>query len=166
MPKRSKIDSDSRYHFVTFAVYKRVPIFRSHLIAKEFLSNLQFYFNRDNCKLHGFAIMPDHVHLLLELNEKRKLSDFIRDIKKFFTYKVKNFLLEKTGFDANVFNRDDAFQFWERGFDEVTIFSERMFQVKLEYIHNNPVKAGLVEKAEDYYYSSARHYILGTESVL
>jgi len=166
MPKRIVIESDSRLHFVTFSVHKHIPVFKNYLLANEFVDNLRFYFDRDACQLHGFVIMPDHVHLLLELSEGRKLPDFIRDIKKFFSYKVKDSLLNKTGFDAGIFNQKDTFQFWTRGYDEVTIFSERIFRIKLEYIHNNPVKAGLVEKAEDYLYSSAKHYILGTESVL
>jgi putative transposase len=124
------------------------------------MKNLQFYYQRGDFKLHAFVVMPDHVHLLLEVSAGRKLSDLIRDIKKYFSFHAKNALFHKSRFDINSFSRDGAFQLWERGFDEVTIISERMYLVKMNYIHNNPVKGGLVEKAEDYPYSSAKQYLV------
>ncbi len=60
----------------------------------------------------------------------------------------------------NLFHQNNVFQFWERGFDEVTISSNKMFWVKLNYMHNNPVKAGIVDKAENYLFSSAMDYLL------
>ncbi len=155
MPKRIRINSDSNIHFVTFAVYKHVPVFRNSVFAEEFLNNLQYYCNKRRCKLFAFVIMPHHVHLLLELKNQENISDFIRDVKKYFSYEVKDLLLRKTNFNPESFNAKGRFQFWERGFDEVTIITEKMFQVKLKYIHNNPVKEGIVNRAEDYLYSSA-----------
>ncbi len=57
-------------------------------------------------------------------------------------------------------------KFWMKRFDDEVIRDEIMFWTKLKYIHNNPVKAGLVSKPEDYKYSSARNYILGDQSVI
>jgi putative transposase len=161
MPKRSKIESDSNFHFVTFAVFKHIPVFRSPLFAEEFIKNLRFYSDRGDFKLHAFVIMPDHVHLLLEMNPNKNLSALIRDIKKYFSFHAKNSLFHKSRFDMESFSRDGAFQFWERGFDEVTIISEKVFLAKLDYIHNNPVKAGLAEDAANYKYSSVKQYLMG-----
>ncbi len=54
---------------------------------------------------------------------------------------------------------DQRRKLWIKRFDDQVIRNEKMFWTKLKYIHNNPVKAGLVEKVEDYKYSSARNYV-------
>ena len=61
---------------------------------------------------------------------------------------------------------DQKRKFWMKRFDDEVIRNQNMFLVKLNYIHNNPVKSGLVEKPEDYKYSSARNYLLDDHSVL
>ena len=55
-------------------------------------------------------------------------------------------------------SNNKKYQFWQQQFHPIELFSNRMMDSKLEYIHNNPVKAGIVEKPEDYLYSSARDY--------
>ena len=62
--------------------------------------------------------------------------------------------------------RDQRRKFWMKRFDDEVITTDEMLQVKLDYIHNNPVKAGLAGKQEDYRYSSARNYMLGDHSIL
>jgi len=146
-------------HFVTFSVYRHTPVFRNNFLAKTFLENLNFYCDDQKSKLHGYVIMPDHIHLLVEMLDDSCVSDLIRDIKKYFSYKAKNVLLARSGFDRSQFLCDGKFYFWERGFDEVTIASDKMFWTKFNYIHNNPVKANLVDMAEDYVYSSALEYL-------
>jgi hypothetical protein len=51
-------------------------------------------------------------------------------------------------------------------FDDEVIRNNKMFWVKLKYIHNNPVKAGLVIRGEDYKYSSARNYIKNDQTII
>ena len=60
----------------------------------------------------------------------------------------------------------DKKKFWMQRFDDEVIRNREMFLTKLRYIHNNPVKAGLVENPEDYKYSSARNYMFGDHSVI
>ncbi len=62
--------------------------------------------------------------------------------------------------------KDQKRKFWIPRFDDEVIRNEKMFWTKLHYIHNNPVKAGIVIKPEMYKYSSARNYIYGDQSVL
>lgn len=61
---------------------------------------------------------------------------------------------------------DQRRKLWMKRFDYEVIRNEKMFWTKLKYIHNNPVKAGLVEKAEEYKYSSARNYFYNDHSIL
>jgi len=62
--------------------------------------------------------------------------------------------------------KDRKRKFWKKRFDDQVIRDQRMFYTKLKYIHNNPVKAGLVTRPEEYRYSSARNYINGNHSII
>ena len=150
MVLRKRIYSDDKIHFVTFSVYRHIDVFTNKFIAEEFIQNLNFYFKKNKYKAYAYVVMPTHVHLLVKLSGSGSISDLIRDIKKFFSYKAKNLLSKMTEFDLKIFNNKGKYQFWERGFDEVTIHSKRIFKIKLKYIMNNPVKAGLVERHENY----------------
>ena len=128
------------------------------MMVKELIDILNFYKSKDRFKMYAYVIMPSHVHLLVKLSNSDNISDLIRDIKKYFSYKAKNLLATITGFELEKFYNNGKYQFWERGFDEVTIQSERIFKIKLQYIINNPVKAELVKNAEDYPYLYVREF--------
>ena len=99
-------------------------------------------------RLFGYALMPDHMHLLVELSGGGPmLSRFMRDIKSLSS--------------RLIFPGKGAV--WMPRFDDVAIYSENQFRTKLTYIHNNPVKAGLANRPEIYKYSSARNWLLGVE---
>jgi len=53
----------------------------------------------------------------------------------------------------------DKFRMWQPRFDDVIIYSEKQFKIKIEYIHNNPVKAGLVQSAAEFEFSSVRDWL-------
>jgi len=150
MATRKRIYSENKTHFVTFSVYKHINVFRNGLVAEEFIENLNFYIRKHKCKMYAYVIMPNHVHLLVKLNDNENISDLIRDIKKYFSFKAKNLMSVITEFELKKFYNNGKYQFWERGFDELTIRSERVFNIKFQYIINNPVKAGLVNNAGDY----------------
>ena len=87
--------------------------------------------------------MPNHFHLLIRLDGGGpELSAFMRNIKSLSCRLI----------------FPDQSSIWASRFDDVAVFSEEQFRVKLNYIHNNPVKAGLAMTAENYAYSSARHW--------
>ncbi len=95
----------------------------------------------------AYVIMPSHVHLLLGLREIEKLSKCIQSFKSLTSRRIRKMMLpELAGND---------FKLWRPRFDDLIVRSERHLRIKIEYIHNNPVKAGLVQKAEDWKYSSA-----------
>ena len=91
--------------------------------------------------------MPNHFHLILTIPEGRSLSAFMRDLKKRVAYEyfmVRNAPIKK---------------FWQDRFDDLLITREPTFRTKLNYVHWNPVRAGLVSKPEDWPYSSALYYL-------
>jgi putative transposase len=92
--------------------------------------------------LMGYVIMPNHIHLLIGFNDGGKgLFHFIHSFKG----AVRKLLVANN-------------LFWERGFDDFEIKTAEQFKIKLEYIHNNPVKRGLVNSPEDWPFSSYRFW--------
>jgi REP element-mobilizing transposase RayT len=118
--------------------------------------------------------MPTHFHWLLEVNPLYgTLSDVMRDIKKYSAWDIMD-ELHQTG-DRGYLKRfakaaaqaaGQKRKFWMKRFDDAYIRNDAMFGSRLDYIHSNPVKAGLVDLPENYIYSSARNYILRDHSVL
>ena len=90
-------------------------------------------------QLHGFVIMPDHLHLLMTLPGDIAIEKAMQLIKGGFSYRLKR----EFGYQGEV---------WQRGFSEVRISDGQSFLRHREYIVQNPVKAGLVDTAEQYPY--------------
>lgn len=96
--------------------------------------------------LFGYVLMSNHFHLLVGLcGGGPELSVFMRDIKSMSW--------------RTMFRRCPGI--WIPRFDDVAIYTDEQFQIKLNYIHNNPVKAELVDRPQDYPFSSARIWLAG-----
>ncbi len=108
-------------------------------------NSLKFCLEKYKALLPAYVLMPSHIHLLIVINGK-KLADFMRDFKKFVSQKG----LKECGINDT--------RIWIPGYDRVVIYTEKAFRQKLEYIHNNPVKSGLVEVAGEWFWSSAGSY--------
>lgn len=94
----------------------------------------------------GYVVMPEHVHLLM--NEPRVLTLGV----------ALQVLKQQTSLRLKL---PDAVQFWQRRYYDFNVYSEAKTVEKLKYIHRNPVRRGLVEKPEDWPWSSFRHYSTG-----
>jgi len=112
--------------------------------------------------------MPNHIHLVWQLDESRKLEDVQRDFLKFCGQKIKFDLadnhpavLERFRVDA----KDWKYQIWERNPRVTDLYSIEVIEQKLNYIHNNPLQAhwNLGDRQENYFYSSARFYFTGID---
>jgi len=90
-------------------------------------------------RLHDFVIMPDHLHLLLTVDDEMTIEKAMQLVKGRFSFR----LGKEFGFKGEV---------WQRGFSEEQVLGELSFTRHRIYIANNPVKAGLVDAAEKYPY--------------
>ncbi len=118
--------------------------------------------------------MSSHIHLIISAKENN-LSDVLGDFKKFTSKKLTDAILLSPGesrkkWMISIFkeagelnSRNTKYQFWQQDYQPKEIFSPRFAAQKLEYIHNNPVEAGIVKKAEEYIYSRARGYYYGKQ---
>lgn len=117
--------------------------------------------------------MSNHFHAIIGSDNEKNVSDIWRDFKKFTSKEIINTLINnpqesRRDWMLNRFEyagRNDKkiknYKFWQEGNNAESIFSIDFFEQKLNYIHQNPVVAELVNNAEDYRYSSAIDYVGG-----
>lgn len=117
-------------------------------------------------KLYAYIVMPNHLHVLVQPIEngisktmqllKGRSSRKINILREAKASPIQNHTKGTTARGRGDFSR--PINVWQKGFFDFTILTEQKFREKFNYIHYNPVKWGLVEKAEDYEYSSAPEY--------
>jgi putative transposase len=134
IPSRS---DEAGTYFVTSATFNRRRIFQVAANAELFVEVLQHYRREGSYKLHAFVVMPDHIHLLLT-PQGAPIERVVGLIKGGFSHRM-----------------GSRFPVWQRGFTDHRIRDGREFQTRREYIHQNPVRARMVEAAGLYPYSSA-----------
>ena len=137
-----KAPQENRTFFVTSVAHFRDPLFRKESLSRLLLDVL--YENRKlgRFHLHEFVVMPDHFHLILTPARDKSLERALQYIKGGYSFRVKRELAFK-GFP------------WEEGFKNHRIRDYDDYQNHRDYIHQNPVEAGLVKAPAEYPYSSA-----------
>ncbi len=168
MPTGYQIKDQSALHYLTLQVVQWADIFTRKTYRDVIIESLKFCKNNKGLEVYAYVIMSNHVHLLAKSN-KEDLSGAIRDFKRHTSKKIieaiitgqesrKEWLLTIFKESARKHSRNEEYQLWTHENHAEQIYSNDFIEQKIEYIHNNPVKAGLVEKQEDYLYSSARYY--------
>ncbi|MBW1295233.1 REP-associated tyrosine transposase [Aquimarina litoralis] len=166
-----KIRDQSKAHFITFTVFDWVDIFTRKRYKDTIIESLQYCIEYKGMVLFGYVIMSNHIHMIIQSNQN-DLSGLIRDFKK-HTAKViikqiqsepesrREWMLNIFKKATNTHNRNKEFQFWKYGNHPEEIYSQKFLWSKLDYIHLNPVRSGIVSKASYYNYSSASNYVNG-----
>ncbi len=165
---------DETTYFVTTTVTAFAPAFKDDRYCDILISNIKHYQARYAFRIFDYVIMPTHFRWIVEVKpELGTVSDIIRDLKKNSAWDLME-VFERNGSHklCSLFSNaaagfsDQKQKFQMKRFDDEYINNIQMLRAKLEYIHNNPVKAGLVVNPEEYKYSSARNYIMGDHSIL
>ncbi len=130
------------------------------------IDSLQFLVQEKRIELNAFAIMSNHIHLIWQPLNDQTPEKIQHSLMSFTAHKFKADL-EKNHIEVlphfKVEAKDRSYQFWERNSLGIDLINEAMFIQKLNYIHQNPVVAGICQLPEDYYYSSAKYYENGTD---
>ncbi len=145
MPRFRRFTEGEYCYFVTAGTQDRRCLFRDTRLCQILVENLQFYRDRMKFGLHGYVIMPDHVHILVTPRQPATISDIIRNFKSYSSKEVQKAL----GMRGPI---------WQRRFYDRVIRGEGQFHAALDYIHQNPVRGGLVRSARDYGFSSYRFW--------
>jgi REP element-mobilizing transposase RayT len=164
-----KIRNKKEIHFVTFAVVEWVDVFTRKEYRDIVVESLRFCQKEKGLLLHAWCIMSNHIHLIASA-KNGNLSDILRDFKKFTSKQIiaaiaknkaesrKEWVLAIFKVQAEKNSHNVNYQFWRQDNQPKECFGPGFTVQKLNYIHNNPVEAGVVDKPEEYLYSSARDY--------
>jgi putative transposase len=139
------------FHFITFSCYRRQPLLDNDAAYSVFERALEALRQRYGFVVAGYVLMPEHVHLLIGEPRVSTLAVVIQVLKQQTSRKLKR--------------AGDA-QFWQPRYYDFNVHNEEKRVEKLRYMHRNPVVRGLVEKPEDWPWSSFRHYATGIEGAV
>jgi len=134
------------FHFLTFSCYRRQPLLARDGAYDLFERELEAVRRRYDFVVSGYVLMPEHVHLLVNEPRQSPLSIALQVLKQQTSHKLKT---------------SDEAQFWQRRYYDFNVHNEEKRVEKLRYMHRNPVHRGLVERPDEWSWSSFRHYATG-----
>ena len=132
------------------------------------IESLSFLKKEGSIAINAFVIMPNHLHLIWQIQDNYKQHKIQQRFLKFTAQQMRFKLIDTNSKMLNEFlvnAKDRQYQFWERNPLSTDLWTEEVFIQKLIYIHNNPIKEpwNLVVYPEDYRYSSAGFYENGID---
>jgi len=175
MTNSYRVFTDQHYaYFVTWTIVEWLHLFDKEPYRRIVLDALHYLQTDKRTQLNAYVVMPSHIHAILWPEIEINLSDVTRDFKRFTSRQISKEANRQNAEDiidafknARVENRAQdvsTYQVWQEGSHPEAIFTEIFALQKMDYIHMNPVRAGLVETATEWPYSSARAYMLGEET--
>jgi len=157
MVNRRVFDDEKHIHFVTFSCYKRRRCLESERAKRIVIGHLGSLLAQQNGMCLGYVIMPNHVHAMVWFPETGQLSLFMNKWKSQSSHALKE--LYQIRFPRYCSQINDTDPFWQARYYGFNIWSYGKFEEKLRYMHENPVKADLVDHPGDWPWSSARWYL-------
>ena len=169
MSRKYKFQNPKGIYFVSFATVNWIDVF----IRKEYFAimveSLNFCIEKKEMVIYGWCVMPSHVHLIFSVSDGEQ-GTVLGSLKKHTSKQLQKaieehnqesrqewllWMMERAGTkNSNIEKR----QFWQQHNQPVELWSNDVFQQKLDYVHNNPVVAGFVREPEHWKYSSAFDY--------
>jgi len=156
MAARRIHDDELHAHFVTFSCHRRRRLLDHDRAKRIALGVLNSQLARREARCLGFVVMPDHVHAIVWFPVAGQLSVFMQQWKRLSSFEIRRFVRDKLTQYADAIDGDQPF--WQAKYYAFNLYSEEKVREKLIYMHENPVRAGLVRKACDWPFSSARWY--------
>jgi putative transposase len=165
MSRAYKFGDQSLPYFVSFATVKWVDVFIRQEYVQIIVESLAYCQKEKGLILHAWCIMPSHVHLIMSTKGMR-MEHVLRDMKRHTAKRLieaishhplesrKEWLLRM--FDQAT--TKDGSQFWQHDNHPIELVTQPFWDQKLDYLHENPVKAGFVTEGHHWKWSSARNY--------
>ena len=157
-------------YFTTDTVVDWVDTFTRPCYKHIIIESLSYCQKEKDLIIYAWVLMSNHLHMIAGTSGKGPLSDIVRDYKKYTSKAIlrdlqeniqesrSKWMLNRFDFTGNKDIKIKNYKFWQDGNDAQLIYSHDYLIQKLNYIHNNPVKAEIVGAPEDYLYSSAIDY--------
>ena len=156
------------YHpqFYTATILEWKYLLQQDKYKDEIIRSLQFLVLEKRIRLFAFVIMSNHIHLIWQSLPDNTPVSIEHSLLSYTAKKIRSDLQKNHPAVLAHFKvgaKDREYQFWERNSLGIELYSHEVFIQKLDYIHNNPVAAGLCRLPEEYYYSSAKFYEYGID---
>ncbi len=169
MSTKYRIKDQNAAHYLTMTIIGWIDIFTRKTYRDIVIDSLKYCQKEKGLEIYGYVLMSNHLHLMVRTEDGFSLSDVIRDFKKFTSKQMiiaiqnepesrREWMLSIFGLAGRSNSNNKDFQVWKQDNHAVELYSNQFIIEKLDYMHNNPVRAGIVERPEDYLYSSARNY--------
>jgi len=159
MVTKRTFDREGHAHFVTFSCYRRRRLLDHDHAKKVVLGVLNSQLSRQAGRCVGFVVMPDHVHAVVWFPKPDQISHFMKQWKQRSSIHTKRLVRSLLIRYAETFDLSEPV--WQAGFYDFNLFTGRKMEEKLAYVHQNPVRAGLVRMPCEWPWSSARFYETG-----
>ena len=169
MKRRHYLVDDSVFPiFMTTTITKWIPLFSDSGLAVRALAILEKVREEYKASFIAYVLMPNHIHAIIKTSSKGDLSMIIKRWKALSARLIINFCetsypdwLAVFGNSAREYKRTPQmnYQVWQPRFDEFAIRTEKQILTKINYIHRNPLKHQVVDRIEDYPYSSVHDYL-------
>ncbi|WP_064967123.1 REP-associated tyrosine transposase [Tenacibaculum ovolyticum] len=164
-----KIQDENALYFLTFSTVEWIDVFTNKKYRDIVVKSLEYCISEKGLELCSWVIMSNHIHLVARAKEGFKMTAILRDMKKFTSKQIlkeiqegsesrRDWLLLVMKKSATQNSKQQNYQLWRNDNHPIVLYSNAVIQQKINYIHQNPVEAGLVFNPEDYVYSSAVDY--------
>ena len=168
MSEKYKFHDPHGLHFVTTTVVHWIDLFTRKELRHIVLDSLKHCQSEKGLVIHGWCLMPSHLHMIVH-SKKERLPDRFRDFKKFTAKQIvtnlveinesrREWLMRAFQQSGHGLKRISRFKVWQDGNQPKGIETNEFLDEKLDYIHNNPVMDEIVDEPEHYLFSSARDY--------
>lgn len=167
---KQNIKKQDGLYFLTITIVEWVDVFIRKRYCETVLESLSFCIKNKGLNVYSYCIMSNHLHMVVSSEPSHDLKDVIRDFKKYTSRKIieqiqsepesrAKWMLEIFRKAGQNHSKVKNYKVWQDGNHAIELYSPRFTWIKVMYIHKNPVKAELVKKPEDWWYSSARNYL-------
>ena len=169
MSRNYKFHNQENIYFISFVVVYWLDVFIRPIYKDILVDSINYCIKEKGLVVHAWIIMSSHVHMIIGTRDKN-MQDIIRDLKKFTSKAIvksiidnplesrKEWLVCMMEHAGKKNGNNIKYQFWQQHNKPIELNSNEMIQQKLEYLHNNPVKEGIVNEPYEYKYSSAVDY--------
>jgi len=178
MSSKYKVRYNVVPHFITSTVVGWVDALSRPEYKDIMVDSFKFCIDNKSLMLYAWVIMNNHFHIIASAGGDIALPDIIRDFKKFTSAKLmkaikenpkesrKEWMLNMFSFVGRNNGNNDNAQFWQQDYHPIELNTSEKLQDRLNYLHENPVKAGIVWEAQHYKYSSAIDYNTGNNALI
>jgi REP element-mobilizing transposase RayT len=171
--ERYRIGPEAAVYFLTYSVVEWLPIFISEATCNIVTASLSFCHQHKCLRINAFVIMPTHLHLIVfdADFETERLTRTLADLRKFTGRQLSDVCKGRSPRCFEDVLREKATadrerRLWQPSRHAEAIQTEAFWQQKLNYLHDNPCRKGLVRRPEHWRFSSAAWYVSeGKESV-